>query len=135
MSSAHPSGRELDPSLDEYDHFQSSGASSEEEGRPGGRERGTPTDSEASAIGLKLLLTNSQASALIGKRGVQIRAIQANSSARVKVANAGDCFPGTNDRAVLITGSLHAINTALDLVLNRLYSVCARVWPGFLQFL
>jgi hypothetical protein len=85
---------------------------------------GLDSPTGAPITSLKLLLTNSQASALIGKRGAQIRTIQSSSGARVKIANTGDCFPGTNDRAVLISGSRECVAAALDLILNRLYTVC-----------
>ena len=72
---------------------------------------------------LKLLVTNSQASAVIGKRGAQIRLVQSSTGAKVKIANGDDCFPGTSDRAVMVTGSLQAVSAAVDMLLTRLFTV------------
>lgn len=81
---------------------------------------------ESGAQALKLLVSNAQAAVVIGKRGAQIRLLQTNSGARVKVASAGDCFPGTSDRVILITGSHSAVASAADMILTRLFTVRQR---------
>lgn len=125
MSAHGRTASDATPDLDAYASIPSSDPSCE--GRSAGHPSelvGVESPTGAPPTALKLLLTNSQASALIGKRGAQIRTIQSSSGARVKIANTGDCFPGTNDRAVLISGSHECVASALDLVLNRLYTVC-----------
>ena len=68
----------------------------------------------------KLLVSNSAAGAVIGRGGGAIGALQAASGARLQLSRAREYFPGTQDRVLLIAGSMEAVLTALHLVLQKL---------------
>ena len=68
----------------------------------------------------KLLVSNSAAGAVIGRAGGAIGALQAASGARLQLSRAREYFPGTQDRVLLIAGSMESVLTALHLVLQKL---------------
>lgn len=75
---------------------------------------------ESSLCALKFLVTNSSAGSIIGKGGCTITQLQEQSTAKIKVANSNDFFPGSTERCVLITGTLDAILTAASLVVMKI---------------
>lgn len=69
---------------------------------------------------LKFLITNSAAGSIIGKGGATITQLQEQSTAKIKVANSNDYFPGTNERCVLVTGTMDAMLCAASLVIMKI---------------
>lgn len=80
----------------------------------------------------KLLVSNSAAGAVIGRGGGAIGALQAASGARLQLSRAREYFPGTQDRVLLVAGSMEAVLTALHLVLQKL--AAERVSSSFEMF-
>eukprot|EP00286_Rhodomonas_abbreviata_P029778 CAMPEP_0181315042 /NCGR_PEP_ID=MMETSP1101-20121128/15151_1 /TAXON_ID=46948 /ORGANISM="Rhodomonas abbreviata, Strain Caron Lab Isolate" /LENGTH=364 /DNA_ID=CAMNT_0023422197 /DNA_START=157 /DNA_END=1251 /DNA_ORIENTATION=- len=76
---------------------------------------------DASNMTIKLLVANKLAGGVIGKAGATINSIKEASGARVKVSSSTETFPGTNDRVVLIQGSINAVLTASRLVVAELF--------------
>lgn len=68
----------------------------------------------------KLLVSNATAGSVIGKAGQTIEQIQRSSGARVQLSRAGEFYPGTSERVLLLSGSLHAVLTAIFLMLEKL---------------
>jgi len=73
-------------------------------------------------IALKVLVSNGDAGAVIGKGGSVISQIQQESQAKVKMSQSGDFFPGTGDRVILITGTSTAVYEALSLIVTKISS-------------
>jgi len=69
---------------------------------------------------VKILVQNKLAGGVIGKAGATINSIKEASGARVKVSNNQETFPGTNDRIILIQGSINTVLTASRLVVAEL---------------
>lgn len=67
----------------------------------------------------KLLVSNAAAGSVIGKAGSTIEQIQRSSGARIQLSRAGEFYPGTSDRVILLSGSLHAVLTAVFLMLEK----------------
>lgn len=67
-------------------------------------------------IGIKFLLSNALAGALIGKGGQAIKELAAVSEARVNISGLSEVYPGSNDRVALITGTKDAVSIAQTLV-------------------
>jgi len=101
----------------------------QEESKKRGLEGGAESESKRPAgdgseeSALKILVSNSDAGAVIGKAGAVINQIQTDSSARVKMSQSGDFFPGTGDRVVLITGTSTAVYEALSLIVAKLAGI------------
>lgn len=72
---------------------------------------------------LKLLLTNDQCGAVIGKGGAQIVATQRNHGVSMKAGLADEVYPGTPHRACVIRGPVRHVRSALAEVIDVLYSV------------
>ena len=70
---------------------------------------------------IKLLVSNNVAGSIIGRQGQTISELQTQSSARIKLSQSGDFYPGTQDRVCLIQGKLENVKDALKLVLERLH--------------
>ncbi|GMH42138.1 hypothetical protein BSKO_10057 [Bryopsis sp. KO-2023] len=68
---------------------------------------------------LKLLVANSVAGSIIGKGGSTISEFQQSSQARIQLSRAGEYFPATKERIAVISGTLHAVLTAVHLVLGK----------------
>ncbi|GBF92113.1 hypothetical protein Rsub_04460 [Raphidocelis subcapitata] len=68
----------------------------------------------------KLLISNAAAGSVIGKAGQTIEQIQKNSGARVQLSRAGEFYPGTSERVLLLSGPLHSVLTAVFLSLEKL---------------
>lgn len=69
---------------------------------------------------LKLLVANAVAGSIIGKGGATISEFQQSSQARIQLSRAGEYFPGTKERIAVISGTLHAVLTAVHLVLSKM---------------
>jgi len=75
---------------------------------------------DAANVSVKILVQNKLAGGVIGKAGATINSIKEASGARVKVSSNTETFPGTNDRIILIQGSINAVLTASRLVVAEL---------------
>lgn len=86
--------------------------------RSGGAPRSAlpPTDPEDYCLAVKMLITNSQAGALIGSQGTAVKELIQISCARVSVSEHN--YPGTAYRTVYITGDDEAVGTAASLVVE-----------------
>ena len=73
-------------------------------------------------MAIKVLLSNKDAGTVIGRKGQTIASLQANSSSNIRVSHAGEYFPGTEDRIVVIKGDPKHVQTGLQLMLTELYS-------------
>lgn len=76
----------------------------------------SPVDPEDLILAIKMLITNSQAGALIGAQGSAVKELIQISTARVSVSEHN--YPGTAMRTVYITGDEEAIGTAASLVVE-----------------
>ncbi len=72
-------------------------------------------------MAIKVLVSNKDAGSLIGKNGSTIVSFQALTGSRVRVSRADEPFPGTQERVVLITGSLECVNKCLSLVIEQVH--------------
>jgi predicted RNA-binding protein YlqC (UPF0109 family) len=72
-------------------------------------------------MAIKVLVSNKDAGSLIGKNGSTIVSFQAATGSRVRVSRADEPFPGTQERVVLITGSLECVNQCLALVIEQVH--------------
>jgi RNA-binding protein Nova len=74
----------------------------------------------SSNLSLKFLISNNSAGYLIGKSGATISELQASTKARINISQAGEFFPGTLDRAVLLVGSVPSLIGCQSMIWNRL---------------
>lgn len=84
-------------------------------------ESGSISDSITPRVTLKILVSNNLAGSIIGRSGQTIMELQSESSAKIRLSQSGDFFPGTNDRVCLIHGSLNKVKKGVALVLGKLY--------------
>jgi hypothetical protein len=70
---------------------------------------------------IKLLVSNNVAGSIIGRAGQTISELQTQSSARIKLSQTGDYYPGTQDRVCLVQGQVENVKVALQLLLERLF--------------
>lgn len=70
---------------------------------------------------IKLLVSNNVAGSIIGRSGQTISELQTQSSARIKLSQTGDFYPGTQDRVCLVQGQQENVKLAVKLLLERLY--------------
>ena len=66
-----------------------------------------------------MCLLDNTAGAIIGKSGKTISELQAQSKARIKVSQTADFYPGTNERTVLLTGPVHTVLDAQELIWDK----------------
>lgn len=78
---------------------------------------------QASRVTIKLLVSNNMAGSIIGRAGQTVNDLQNRSSAKIRLSQSGDYFPGTSDRVCLIHGSLENVKKAIALVLRKLYEL------------
>lgn len=83
-------------------------------------ERSHPGGSNATAA-MKLLVSNNVAGSIIGRAGQTISELQSASQTRIKLSQAGDHYPGTQDRVCLVQGEQAAVKVALQLLLERMF--------------
>ena len=94
------------------------------ESLPGMGTGGTQIGAGAGSSGdmaIKVLVSNKDAGSLIGKNGSTIVSFQALTGSRVRVSRADEPFPGTQERVVLITGSLECVSKCLSLVIEQVH--------------
>lgn len=84
----------------------------------GGNSGETPTGTQQ--VVAKLLVANAIAGSIIGKSGANIEQLQRSSGARIQLSRTGEFFPGTSDRVLLLSGSLHSVLTSIFLILEKI---------------
>ena len=104
-------------------HSPSTGNSS---GLPDGHDKGT-SDSQTSPISIsssiKLIVSNNVAGSIIGRSGQTISDLQSQSGTRIKLSQADDYYPGTQDRVCLVQGNPENVKMAMKLLLTRLFAL------------
>ncbi|XP_042011697.1 protein BTR1-like [Salvia splendens] len=78
------------------------------------------TDNEEKATHVRFLLSNAEAGAIIGKGGSTINEIKSQSGIRIQLSRNNECFPGTSDRIIMLSGGVDGILMATELILSRL---------------
>ena len=73
-----------------------------------------------SLVSVKMLVSNNVAGSIIGRSGQSISELQAQSSSRIKLSQAGDFYPGTSDRVCLIQGDQAQVKAAISLIIKRI---------------
>ncbi|OAY85978.1 protein BTR1-like [Ananas comosus] len=69
---------------------------------------------------IRFLVSNTAAGSIIGKGGASINEIQSQSGARIQLSRNNECFPGTSDRIIMISGSFDEVIRAMELILEKL---------------
>lgn len=77
-------------------------------------------DDAADRTAFKLLLNNAAAGSIIGKGGETITGIQTQSKARLQLSRSREFFPGTNERILLVSGTINECLAALHLIVTKL---------------
>ena len=90
-------------------------------GGGGGGGGGSGGQNGATDMAIKVLVSNKDAGSLIGKNGSTIVSFQAATGSRVRVSRADEPFPGTQERVVLITGTLDCVSRCLALVIEQVH--------------
>ena len=70
---------------------------------------------------IKVLVSNNVAGSIIGRAGQTISELQEQSRTRIKLSQASDFFPGTQDRVCLVQGETENVKVAVHLLLERLF--------------
>lgn len=101
-------------------------AQQQQAGEPKSSSSGGPTASSSSSSNsyqsaIKLMVSNNVAGSIIGRAGQTISDLQSQSSARIKLSQTGDYYPGTQDRVCLVQGQLGTVKHAVKLLLERFY--------------
>ena len=73
-----------------------------------------------SLVSIKMLVSNNVAGSIIGRSGQSISELQAQSSSRIKLSQAGDFYPGTLHRVCLIQGDQAQVKAAISLIIKRI---------------
>ena len=60
-----------------------------------------------------MLAMNKDAGTVIGRGGATINKMQQATGSRIRVSNAHEYFPGTQDRVVLVTGPLESVSAGI----------------------
>jgi hypothetical protein len=71
----------------------------------------------------KMLVSDNNAGAIIGKGGSTIAQMQEESGARIKVSQNDDFYPGTRDRALLLIGTCENVLFAQELIWQKISQV------------
>jgi len=100
------------------DHTSSSDSSDNGRGGRGGDRR---VSSPRATMAVKLLVSNNMAGSIIGRSGQTIADLQQESGARIKLSQAGDCYPGTSERICLVQGEVKQVKLAVQLILQKLH--------------
>lgn len=79
-----------------------------------------PAESSDAPYHFKTLVPSVAAGAIIGKGGETIAAVQKDTGARVKMSKSHDFYPGTTERVCLVTGSMDAIMTVLEFIMEKI---------------
>lgn len=80
-----------------------------------------PVDRSHAACTLKILLSNDQCGAIIGRGGVTVSALQDKFQVGIKFGSADNNFPGTPFRAVVIRGKVRCIRACLVEMVSLLW--------------
>ena len=118
--------------LVECDAAAPDGGASQSAEAPPGTAAGDDTTSQSAVVVARLLLPGSQAGAIIGRAGDNIRAVRQASGCAVRVLDADDnpvCVP-PSERVVQLTGTWAQVAAALDLVLPLLRELPQRRSTG-----
>jgi len=97
------------------DKREKGGDADGDEGGAGGK-----SDDMEEKVTMRFLISNAAAGSVIGKAGATISEFQTQSGARIQLSRSKEFFPGTQERIILLTGSVNAILTALHLMLSKL---------------
>ncbi|KAA8539226.1 hypothetical protein F0562_025918 [Nyssa sinensis] len=69
---------------------------------------------------IRFLASNAEAGSVIGKGGSTITDFQSQSGARIQLSRNHECFPGTSDRIIMVSGTVDEILKAMELILAKL---------------
>mmetsp|Transcript_45157 Transcript_45157/g.115528 ORF Transcript_45157/g.115528 Transcript_45157/m.115528 type:complete len:470 (-) Transcript_45157:58-1467(-) len=69
---------------------------------------------------LKFLLSTEAAGSVIGKNGATVSELQAQSGTKIQLSKAREFFPGTQERMMLLCGTISQVLVALHLVFTKL---------------
>ncbi len=75
------------------------------------------------AVMLKLLLSNEQCGALIGKGGATVIGLQGRYGITLKLGGVDDLFPGTFFRPAVLRGTVMALRGSLEAIVHVLWTV------------
>lgn len=70
-------------------------------------------------IVLKMLVPNNTAGLIIGKGGQSVVKLQAETGARIKLSQNREFFPGTQDRVIMMQGSVASVAAALKFIVDK----------------
>lgn len=90
------------------------------------RDQGAPDSQNSAATfpsAIKLIVSNNVAGSIIGRSGQTISDLQSQSDTRIKLSQADDYYPGTQDRVCLVQGHPDNVKKALNLLLTRLFAL------------
>ncbi|KAK2969067.1 hypothetical protein RJ640_021106 [Escallonia rubra] len=82
--------------------------------------KSTASDYTEKTTHLRFLVSNAEAGSVIGKGGSAIAEFQSKSGARIQLSRNYECFPGTSDRIIMISGTVDDILKAVELILDKL---------------
>ncbi|KAK3008034.1 hypothetical protein RJ639_015406 [Escallonia herrerae] len=82
--------------------------------------KSTASDYTEKTTHLRFLVSNAEAGSVIGKGGSAIAEFQSKSGARIQLSRNYECFPGTSDRIIMISGTVDDIFKAVELILDKL---------------
>jgi hypothetical protein len=74
---------------------------------------------------IKMLCDNAHAGPLVGKGGSNIKQLQEDSKAVIKISHSGNYFPGTDKRVVMVQSldSVDVVVNAVRMIINSLVTV------------
>ncbi|KAK4431050.1 protein BTR1 [Sesamum alatum] len=98
----------------------SAAASEVQQNQSSPRKSTPPPDNVEKETHLRFLLSNAEAGSVIGKGGSTINDIQSQSGARIQLSRNFECFPGTSDRIIMVSGTVDNILNAVNLILSKL---------------
>ncbi|KAL0292303.1 UNVERIFIED_CONTAM: protein BTR1 [Sesamum calycinum] len=98
----------------------SAAASEVQQNQSSPRKSTPPPDNVEKETHLRFLLSNAEAGSVIGKGGSTINDIQSQSGARIQLSRNFECFPGTSDRIIMVSGAVDNILNAVNLILSKL---------------
>lgn len=78
--------------------------------------------SSGQKMAVKFLTSNIAAGVIIGRCGSNITELQQHSGARIQLSRNNEFYPGSNERVMLISGTVKSVLTALYLILAKLAS-------------
>lgn len=78
------------------------------------------SDAPSQPINVKMLLDSGLAGSVIGKAGAAITELTEISGARIKISSSGDCYPGTSDQVIMISGGEDEVDSAQELIWHRI---------------